>query len=40
MDAILPNHLKWAKLFKEHIAEQEKDGDSIFVIVDQLNEKS
>jgi hypothetical protein len=33
-------HLKWAKLFKEHIAEQENDGDDINTIVNRLNKKS
>ena len=39
MEYILPIHLKWAKLFKEHIAQQENDGDDINTIVDRLNKK-
>jgi hypothetical protein len=37
---ISPIHLKWAKLFKEHIAQQENDGDNITLIVDCLNNES
>jgi len=40
MESISPIHLKWAKLFKEHIAQQENDGDDIILIVDRLNKKS
>ena len=40
MEAILPIHLKWAKLFKEHVAQQENDGDDATTIVDCLNKKS
>ena len=40
MESISPIHLKWAKLFKEHIAQQENDGDDIIKIVDRLNKKS
>jgi hypothetical protein len=39
MESISPIHLKWAKLFKEHIAQQENDGDDIIKIVDCLNKK-
>ncbi len=40
MESISPIHLKWAKLFKEHVAQQENDGDDINIIVDRLNKKS
>jgi len=40
MESISPIHLKWAKLFKEYIAQQENDGDNIIKIVDRLNKKS
>ncbi len=40
MESISPNHLKWAKLFKEHIAQQENDGDDVNIIVDRLNKKT
>jgi len=39
MESISPIHLKWAKLLKEHIAQQENDGDDIIKIVDRLNKK-
>jgi hypothetical protein len=39
MESISPIHLKWAKLFKEHIAQQENGGDDIIKIVDRLNKK-
>ncbi len=37
MESISPIHLKWAKLFKEHITQQEDDGDDINTIFDHLN---
>ena len=40
MEAILPIHLKWAKLFKEHVAQLENDGDDTTTIVNRLNKKS
>ena len=42
MESILTIHLKWAKLFKEHIAQQENDGDDINTntIVNRLHKKS
>ena len=39
MEAILPIHLKWAKLFKEHVAQQENDGNDATTIFDRLNKK-
>jgi hypothetical protein len=39
MESISPIHLKWAKLFKEHVAQQEDDGNDINIIVDRLNKK-
>ncbi len=39
MESISPIRLKWAKLFKEHIAQQENDSDDINTIVDRLNKK-
>jgi hypothetical protein len=40
MESISPIHLKWAKTFKEHLAQQENDGDDINTIVDHLNKTS
>jgi hypothetical protein len=40
MESISPIHLKWAKLFKEHIAQKENDSDDIIKIVDRSNKKS
>jgi hypothetical protein len=40
MKSISPIHLKWAKLFKERIAQQENDSDDIIKIVDHLNKKT
>jgi len=39
MESISPIRLMWAKLFKEHIAQQENDGNGIILIVDHLNKK-
>ncbi len=40
MEFILPIHLKWAKLFKEHVAQQENDGNNFTIIVDHLKKKN
>ncbi len=39
MEAISPVHLKWAKLFKEYITQQENDGDHVTIIVNRLSKK-
>jgi hypothetical protein len=40
MESISPTHLKWAKLIKEHITQQENDIDDIITITDCLSKKS
>jgi hypothetical protein len=40
MESISPTHLKWAKLIKEHITQQENDNDDVITITDCLSKKS
>jgi hypothetical protein len=39
IEAISPVLLKWAKLFKEYITQQENDGDDVTIIVNGLSKK-
>jgi hypothetical protein len=40
MESVLPIHLKWAKLIKEHIIQQENNNDDVAVITNRLSKKS
>ncbi len=40
MESISPIHLKWAKLIKEHITQQENDNDEVITITNCLSKKS
>ncbi len=40
MEEISPTNLKWAKLMKEHITQQENDGDHVSSIINRLLKKS
>ncbi len=40
MESISPTHIKWAKLIKEHITQQENDNDDVITITDRLSKKS
>jgi hypothetical protein len=39
MEEISPIHLKWAKLVKEHITQQENDGNNVSSIIKRLTKK-
>ncbi len=39
MEEISPIHLKWAKLVKEHITQQENDGNDVSSIIKCLTKK-
>jgi hypothetical protein len=40
MESISPIHLKWAKLIKEHITQQENDNNDVITITNCLSKKS
>jgi hypothetical protein len=40
MESISAIHLKWAKLIKEHIIQQENDNDDVITIINCLSKKS
>jgi hypothetical protein len=40
MESISPTHIKWAKLIKEHITQQENDNNDVITITNCLSKKS